>query len=101
MPSSTAVVHARDDGVVDLLVGDVPPPRQHVGVVEHLLRQPVLGLLLRRRAHPHAIAEQFGQARGDRAVHALRIERAHLGLVALVDVLAPYGHPHHSLTVHL
>jgi hypothetical protein len=88
------LVHARDDGVVDLLVSDVPPPRQHVGVVEHVLRQPVLGLLLRRRADTHAVAEQLGQARGDRAVQPVWIERANLGLVALVDVLPPYGHPH-------
>ena len=29
--------------------------------------------------------------RGDRAVHPVGIQRAHLGLVALVDVLAPHG----------
>ena len=42
--------------------------------------------------------ERLGDARGDRAVHPVRVQRAHLRLVALVDVLAPHRDPQHSLT---
>ena len=81
-------VHAVDDRVVDLVVGDVAPPGQHVGGVEHVLREPVLGLLLGGGAY----LELSGEALGDRAVDAARVDRAHLLLLALMDVLVPDGH---------
>ena len=86
-------VHPRDDLVGDVVVRDVPPPRQDVGLGQHVGRQPVLGLLERRGAHLHPLAQRLRQARGDRGVHPVRIQRAHLGLVAFVDVLAPHGDP--------
>ena len=57
--------------------------------------QPVLGLLERCRADLHALAQEVGQARGDRGVHPLGIERANRFLVAFMDVLAPDGHSYH------
>ena len=42
------LLHALDDRVVDLAVGRVAPPEQHVGLGEPLLGQPVLRLLQRR-----------------------------------------------------
>ena len=50
-PAEHPLVDALDDRVVDLVVGGVPPPGEHVGVVEHLLGQPVLGLVLGGGAH--------------------------------------------------
>ncbi len=45
MPAEDGVLHAVDDRVVDLVVGDVAPPEQDVGRVHDVLREPVLGLL--------------------------------------------------------
>ena len=95
MPPSTASLHPVDDRVVDLVVRDVPPPGEHVGVVEHVLREAVLGLLERRRAHARRVAEPGGQPGGDRRVHAVGIDGAHVLLRALVDVLAPDRDPNH------
>jgi hypothetical protein len=38
-------LHPRDDRVVDLVVREVAPPRQYVGVGEHSVGQAVLGLI--------------------------------------------------------
>jgi hypothetical protein len=86
-------VHARDDLVGDLIVGDVPPPGQDIGLVEHAAPEPVLRLLESRGPHPHALTQRLRKARSDRGVHPVRVQRANLGLVAFVDVLAPHGDP--------
>ena len=44
----------------------------------------------------YAVAEQLRQARGDRAVHALRVQRANVAPRGLVEVLAPDGDPQRS-----
>ena len=70
------------------------PPGEHVGAVQDLLGEPVLGLVLRGDADLHGVAQQLGQAGGDGAVHAVGIALGHAGLVAfgvLVEVLAPDG----------
>ena len=84
------LVHAVDDRVVDLVVGGVPPPGQHVGGVEHLGRQSVLVLLERRRPH----GPEVGERRGERAVDTVGVDRAHVILRALVHVLVPDRHVH-------
>ena len=78
MPPSTASWTRVDDLVVDLLVGGVAPPGQDVGVVEHscgsrarAARASRCGPAPRRRA--------ARRARRDRGVHAVGIERAHVG----------------------
>jgi putrescine oxidase len=85
-----------DDRVVDLVVRYVAPPRQHVGGVDDGSAQPVLGLLERRGAHAHVVAQQLAEARRDRAVDSVGIDRAHVRLLALVHVLAPDGHADHA-----
>ena len=95
-PAEDRVLHAVDDRVVDLVVGDVAPPEQHVGGVDDLLRQAVLRLLERRRGHLRVPAEQLAQAGGDRLVHAVRVDLPHLRVAALVDVLAPHRDAHHG-----
>ena len=69
----------------------VPPPGQHVGLGEHLLRQPVLGLLKASRCGPTG---RRAAPRGprDRRVHAVGVEHAHVLLRGLVEVLAPDRH---------
>ena len=46
------LLHALDDGVLDLAVRGVAPPQQHVGLGEPRLGQPMLGLLQRRGRRP-------------------------------------------------
>ena len=89
------LVDAGDDGVVDVVVGDVAPPGQDVRRVDHLLRKAVIGLVERGGPSSNRVAQQFGEPGGDRAVHAFGIALANLGLVALVDVLAPHGDAYH------
>ena len=98
MPLSTASWTRATTSSETCVMGDVTPPGQHVGVVQHVLRQPVLRLLERRGSNLEPVAERLGEPRRDRAVHAVGIKRPHSGLVAFVDVLAPHGHPHHSFT---
>ena len=55
--------------------------------------QPVLGLVAASRcARETRVAQPRGQTRGDRGVHPVGVERAHVLLLALVDVLAPHRH---------
>ena len=74
MPGQHVPVHPLDDLVGHLGVGGVPPPDQHVGAGEHLLGEPVLGLVERGRADDRRIAEVLLDALGDRRVHALRVD---------------------------
>jgi hypothetical protein len=88
------LVHALDHRVVDVGVPGVPPPGQHVGVVQHLGRQPVLGLVSSGGADVDGVAQQRAEPTGDGAVHPFRIALGHGRAVAfdvLVVVLAPYG----------
>ena len=89
MPCQTRAGDALDDRVVDLVVRRVAPPEQHVGLVELLLGQAVLGILQRhRRGDDIAV---FAEQRRDLPVHALGIVLGN-GLVLLfVDVFAPDG----------
>ena len=79
------LVHAVDDLVGDLVVRRVAPPGQHVGALEHLGGQAVLGLLERRRADGAEVGERGGEG----AVDAVGVDRAHVVLRALVHVLVP------------
>ena len=56
----------------------------------------MLVLLERRGSNLHPLAQRLTEPRRDRAVHPIGIDRPHSGLFALVDVLSPHGHPHHS-----
>ena len=88
---------AAHDRVVDFVVRDVAPPRQNVRVVEDLLRQPVLGLLERRGAQAHLLAESLG----DRfQIRTATLEQPEHGLPQDVldntDVLTWWGHIAHD-----
>src|SRR5258708_2084030 len=78
-----------DHLVGHLVVRRVAPPRQHVGGVEHLGRQPLAGLVQRRRSHVGLVAEVLAYAGRDRLVHAVGIDGRHRRIAALVDGLAP------------
>ena len=86
-----ALLHALDDLVGDLAMGGMAPPEQHVGRGEALGGQAVLGLLERRGRglDPAVLVER----RGNRRMHAVRIERAHLLARLLMNVLAPDNGP--------
>ena len=75
MPAEHVLPHPLDDLVGDLVVGDVPPPEQHVGLGEHLLAEAVLGVGEGRGADVGVVVEQLAQALGDGAVDAVRVDR--------------------------
>ena len=86
-----ARVHPGHDLVGDLVVGRVPPPREHVGLGEGLLTKAVLRLFERRHADRHAMAELALEALDDGCVHAAGIDALDRRLAPLVDVLVPDG----------
>jgi hypothetical protein len=76
--------------ILHLTMRHVSPPRQHVGRIEHVLRQPVVGLVERRRAqHEFIIGAKRG---GDTLVHAFRVNVGDDLVFLLVNVLAPNRH---------
>jgi len=83
-----ALLHPRDDLVADVAVGLVAPPSQHVGLRQPGLRQTVLGLLQRRRAHVRR-RQQQAQPFRDRRMHALRIHGGDFRVGVLVHVFPP------------
>ena len=88
------LLHAVHDFVLDLAVGHVAPPVQDVGVVEHLLGQPVLGLV--QRGVTGLKAARLLQRRADGAVQAVGINF----LDALVRFLVPKLVPQSSANGH-
>jgi len=61
-----------DHGVTDAVVGQMPPPEQHVGTVQDIVGQPVIGRLEDRRLHLGA-RQARPQGVGDRTVNTARV----------------------------
>ena len=81
------LVDALDGGSAHLVVGHVAPPHERVGRVEHLVGEPVLGLVERRG--PDREVTDARDRVSQRPMDPLRVDRAH-GLVApLVNELVP------------
>ena len=85
-----ALVHVFDDRVVDFLVGHVAPPDHDVGGVEDVIGEAVLRLVERGGADLE-IARALAQVRGDRLVHALRVDLGDDRVVLLVPEFVPDG----------
>ena len=81
---------ALDHGVVDLVVGQVTPPGQHVRLGEDRVGQAVLRFVERRRANVEA---RGAQAVGDDVVDAIGIDRPDRLVGALVAVFVPDRDP--------
>ena len=86
-----ARVHAFDDRVVDLVVGGVAPPGEHVGLRQRLFGQAVLWLVERGDANRDVAAQLPTDPIRDRAVHAFGIDALDQFFAPLVDVLVPDG----------
>ena len=78
---------ALDDGVVDLVVGGMAPPQQHVGLGEPGLGAAVLGLLQGRRGGDDVAV--LGEQCRDLAVHPPGVIPGDEFVLLLVDVFAP------------
>ena len=91
-PVEHAPLDALDDRVGDLVVRDVAPPGQDVGRREDRVGQAVLGLVERGRPD---VEPGLAQAVGDRAVDAVRVDRARRRVGALLAVLVPDRDPGH------
>src|SRR6185295_10222970 len=84
---------ALDHRIGDLVVGDVAPPREDVGLRERRLAESVLRLVKRRGSRPQG--RVLAQRGGDALVHRLGVGRADARLFPIVDILAPDGHADH------
>src|SRR5271165_111293 len=87
-----AGVDPADHLVAHLVVGQVPPPREHVGVPQPPRREAVLGLLERGRRHASGRKEPRDPLRYGR-VHPARVYLIYLGTRVLVYIFAPDGYP--------
>ena len=87
MPCQTRSATRSTISSLDLAVGAVAPPGQHVGLRQALDRQPVLRLLEGggRRLDRRVVV----QGVGDRAMHSLGVDLAHDRVLAVMDVLSP------------
>ena len=85
-------LHAVDDRVGDRGVRRVAPPREHVGLGQHVVGSPCSGSSSVAVRTSHAPAQRRVQPGGDRRVDAVGVERAHVLLLALVHVLVPHRH---------
>src|SRR3954468_18209789 len=65
----------------------MPPPQHHVGLIDRLLRAPLLAVVERGRCHRKF--RKLAQMRGDRPVHAIGIDLGHLGVLLLVAAFVP------------
>src|SRR5918995_67084 len=88
-PTEHPLVHLVHGLVGDLIVGHVPPPQENVRRVEHLLGQPMLGLVEGGGADLEA---GLLQNRGERAVDAFGVDLRDVFIALLVPVLVPDGY---------
>ena len=88
-----AALDAVDQAVVNLVVGAVTPPHQHVRVVQQLVRKTLIRLVQRDRADLQVVGRQLVL---QRVVDALRVELTDVGallvVALLMNILIPDGH---------
>ena len=90
-----AVPDALDQLVLDFAVGAVPPPHQHIGVVEQRIGQPLLRIIQGRSANQQVVAfERLRQL----AMDALRIDCGNLGQFLFMTPLVPNCYLDHLLS---
>ena len=66
----------------------MPPPEQHVGIIEHAVRQAFIGIIERAAAD---FEIRMGDAGGDRAVDTIGIDLLNLPMELLVASFVPDG----------
>ena len=84
-----ALVNALHDGIVDLVVGHVAPPDEHVRGVEDIGGQPMLRLIQGGGAYLIAVGSQ---PVCNCAVDTLGVDSANGGAIVFVTILVPNGH---------
>ena len=84
-----ALFGALDNFVLNVPMGHMPPPQEHIRLIKNGLAETVLRLVESRRAH---LETGFLPKEGcDRLVHALRIDRGNLVTLFFMAKLAPNG----------
>ena len=68
-------------------MGEMPPPGENIGLIEDLIRETMLGFVERSGAH-HEIPLLL-KGRGDRLMHALRVERGDPRIFLFVTKFTP------------
>src|SRR5215217_5713164 len=92
--AENALMHPIDHLIINLSVGGVAPPGQHVCTCQHLPRQSVLWLILGGGTNLDCCSHEVTEPGRDRAMHSLWISLRHAGSISfkiLVIVLAPDG----------
>ena len=81
-----ALLHPVDNLVADLVMRHMPPPGEHIGIIEYLLRQAVLWFIQRGGFNVEAIGRQ---ALCQRSVYPVRIDRGDVLIAFFVSKLMP------------
>ena len=81
-------VHPLDHVVAHVVVGGVPPPHEHVGLLERRVGEPVLGLVEGRGPDDAAVHEVLLDAPADSRMHTVGVDPGH-GLVDLLVAVLP------------
>ena len=68
----------------------MPPPDQHIGVVQDFGRQPLIGIV--KRSERHLNFRVFGQELTDSGMQAVGVQLACLLIGLFVTELVPYGY---------
>ena len=89
MPSSTRACTRSTSSSGTSPMRHVPPPEQHIGVVQHFIGQAVGRVIQRDGAHGEVGVRL--QPLGDRAVDPLRVDRGDLGVLLFMAPLVPDG----------
>ncbi len=86
------VVDTVYDFVANLLMGDMPPPYQHIRIVQYFLRQPMLRFI---QSCSCSIKTRLLQKSGYLGVDTLRIYLADTLLLQFMTIFIPYGYSCH------
>ncbi len=73
-PEQNALMDPLDHTIFVVIVREVTPPCQHVGVIEHFLTQAMLRLVKGPCANVYTGTEMLSDAFGDRRVHPRGID---------------------------
>lgn len=82
-----SLADALNEIVLDFAVVHVTPPKKDIGVIEHLIRQSLIGIVKRRKGDLHIVV--LREKLADRRMKSVRIKLCDILVALLVSVLVP------------
>jgi hypothetical protein len=80
--------------IIHFSVGGVPPPDENVGIVQHLIRQSLIGIVESGEGYIDILT--FGEKLTDCGMNAIGIDSADFFASFFVAVFVPDGHTDHN-----